>query len=275
VAVFTDVNTIEGTNTFRFGDSTSSLAIGTYIDYSAMGDYSFAGGKGFSSGNKDIQATGQTAFNFSENTTSQTDGLGAQASNCAILGGVDHNIGSTGARSVIIGGNNGDITSPDCAVIAGVDNYISDTQHIKCAIIAGESNRCTGAEDVVSCAIIAGYDNDITCTTTSGDIEYCAIIGGSGNSIVNYPKKAVIIGGNDNNITSTYDNSVVIGGDTINADQSFTTYMENACIQSDKAYYLGMPLTDGSWRFIISGDDLLIQQRESGTYNTKQTISGA
>jgi hypothetical protein len=33
--------------------------------------------------------------------------------------------------------------------------------------------------------------------------------------------------------------------------------------------------TDNSWRFLISGDDLLIQQRESGTWNTKSTISGA
>lgn len=46
-------------------------------------------------------------------------------------------------------------------------------------------------------------------------------------------------------------------------------------IPSAAAYYLGDPATDGSWRFVRSGDDLLIQQREAGTYNTKSTISGA
>jgi hypothetical protein len=44
---------------------------------------------------------------------------------------------------------------------------------------------------------------------------------------------------------------------------------------SGSAYYIGDSATDGTWRFIRSGDDLLIQQRESGTYNTKSTISGA
>lgn len=46
-------------------------------------------------------------------------------------------------------------------------------------------------------------------------------------------------------------------------------------INSSNAFYLGDPTTDGTWRIIRSGDDLLMQQRESGTYNTKQTISGA
>lgn len=46
-------------------------------------------------------------------------------------------------------------------------------------------------------------------------------------------------------------------------------------INSSNAFYLGDPGTDGTWRIIRSGDDLLMQQREAGTYNTKQTISGA
>lgn len=41
------------------------------------------------------------------------------------------------------------------------------------------------------------------------------------------------------------------------------------------AFYLGDPTIDGTWRIIRSGDDLLMQQREAGVYNTKQTISGA
>ena len=41
------------------------------------------------------------------------------------------------------------------------------------------------------------------------------------------------------------------------------------------AFYLGDRNVDGTWRFVRSGDDLLVQQREAGTYNTKTTHSGA
>ncbi len=39
------------------------------------------------------------------------------------------------------------------------------------------------------------------------------------------------------------------------------------------AFYLGDPTTDGTWRIIRSGNDLLSQRRESGFYVTKQTIT--
>lgn len=45
--------------------------------------------------------------------------------------------------------------------------------------------------------------------------------------------------------------------------------------QLQDAFYMGDKATDGTWRFMKSGDDLLIQQREAGSYVTKSTISGA
>ncbi len=39
------------------------------------------------------------------------------------------------------------------------------------------------------------------------------------------------------------------------------------------AHYFGDPTTDGTWKFVRSGNDLLAQRRESGSYVTKQTIS--
>jgi hypothetical protein len=39
------------------------------------------------------------------------------------------------------------------------------------------------------------------------------------------------------------------------------------------AFNLGNPTTDGSWRIVISGVNLLIQKRESGSWVTKQTIT--
>jgi len=37
--------------------------------------------------------------------------------------------------------------------------------------------------------------------------------------------------------------------------------------------YLGDSSTDGSWRMVRSGNDLVFQRRESSTWTTKDTIS--
>lgn len=44
-------------------------------------------------------------------------------------------------------------------------------------------------------------------------------------------------------------------------------------LDSDKATYLGDKDTDGTWRTLRNGDDLIVQRRESGSYITKQTVS--
>lgn len=44
-------------------------------------------------------------------------------------------------------------------------------------------------------------------------------------------------------------------------------------ITSTSSLYLGDSATDGSWRIVRSGNDLVIQRRESGTWTTKSTIS--
>jgi len=47
-----------------------------------------------------------------------------------------------------------------------------------------------------------------------------------------------------------------------------TTYGE---VPSDSYYYIGDPSTNGSWRLAISGNDLVLQRRESGSWTTKET----
>lgn len=44
-------------------------------------------------------------------------------------------------------------------------------------------------------------------------------------------------------------------------------------LDAAEAIYLGDANTDGTWRMIRSGNDLLMQRRESGAYVTKSTIS--
>lgn len=43
-------------------------------------------------------------------------------------------------------------------------------------------------------------------------------------------------------------------------------------LRTDDAFYMGDPTQDGTFKFMKSGNDLLIQRRESGSYVTKTTI---
>lgn len=44
---------------------------------------------------------------------------------------------------------------------------------------------------------------------------------------------------------------------------------------SGGSYFIGDPTTDGTWKFAISGTDLIFQRRESGVYVTKSTITAS
>ncbi len=46
-------------------------------------------------------------------------------------------------------------------------------------------------------------------------------------------------------------------------------------VGADDAVYFGDKTTNDSWRITRSGDDLLVQQREAGSWVTKSTIAGA
>lgn len=50
-----------------------------------------------------------------------------------------------------------------------------------------------------------------------------------------------------------------------------SVYRDGA-IASNQGFYIGDKTTDGSWRFVTSGADLVIQKRESGNWVTKQTL---
>lgn len=60
---------------------------------------------------------------------------------------------------------------------------------------------------------------------------------------------------------------------TVAAANALLSTPINFATASDKAFYLGDPNTNGSWRLVRSGDNLVAERRESGSYVTKQTIS--
>ncbi len=80
------------------------------------------------------------------------------------------------------------------------------------------------------------------------------------------------LGYNTSNYTSFTTNS---GGDlTITpSGGNLTIATADVDLASDKAYYLGAPGTDGTWRIVRSGNHLLMQRREAGSYVTKTTIT--
>lgn len=47
----------------------------------------------------------------------------------------------------------------------------------------------------------------------------------------------------------------------------------NIEVGADQPFYFGNKDTDGSWRIVRSGDDLVIQRLVLGTWMTKSTIS--
>lgn len=47
----------------------------------------------------------------------------------------------------------------------------------------------------------------------------------------------------------------------------------DGAIATDSGFYIGEKTVDGSWRFVTSGANLVIQKRESGVWVTKQTIT--
>lgn len=50
-------------------------------------------------------------------------------------------------------------------------------------------------------------------------------------------------------------------------------WLRNPEVALDGAFYFGDRGTDGSWRLIRSGNDLVVQRRESGTWTTKSTFT--
>jgi len=67
---------------------------------------------------------------------------------------------------------------------------------------------------------------------------------------------------------------LIIGGAGTTQPTSMLDVIGDVEIYSDKAYYLGDPTTNGTWRWIRDGNDLKAQRRESGgSWVTKQTIA--
>lgn len=75
---------------------------------------------------------------------------------------------------------------------------------------------------------------------------------------------------------STAPNQVLFradGGVGINTNAPTSALDVSGDIETDGGFYFGEPTADGTWRIVRSGDNLVIERRESGSWVTKQTIT--
>lgn len=87
-----------------------------------------------------------------------------------------------------------------------------------------------------------------------------------------------------NNVTSGYPSEIIMVKSDGIVIEDYTSYFEDDTfytrniktleftLDASSASYIGDADTDGSWRYMISGDNLVYQRRESGVWETKQTI---
>lgn len=279
-----------GTTNFLRADGTWAVPSGgtpggsdTYVQYNDAN--TFAGESHFAYYHSNALYKG---WNFS---FASTLNYANNAYNSGIFAGNAHTI-SVGMDNVIIGGEGNTLYTRSLSAQGQSGTFAGDTNDlfyaIRSVVIGGDlceiSTTNNGSYKMQSAGIYNSYYSTIKTASTSSHSNQLTIMGSYlcniGNaSNVNGLDRNIIIGSFDSNIATgvsdNFDSVLLLGVSGVTADQSDTAYMENACIQSDRAYYLGMPTVDGSWRFILSGDDLLIQQRESSSWNTKSTISGA
>lgn len=91
-------------------------------------------------------------------------------------------------------------------------------------------------------------------------------------------RKGLAVGTNYFDGETAPDDGAIIEGNVGIGVTSPTEKLEvdgNIQLGASDAVYIGDSSTDGSWRTMQSGDNLITQQRELGVWNTKQTISGA
>ncbi len=113
---------------------------------------------------------------------------------------------------------------------------------------------------------------NLFCVDASADMIGIGLIDPAAILHIQKTSEQLRLGYNASNYTSFTTNS---GGDLAIAPSggNLTVTAADVDIASDKAFYLGNPTTDGSWKIIRSGNNLLMQRREAGSYVTKTTIT--
>jgi len=104
-------------------------------------------------------------------------------------------------------------------------------------------------------------DPNVLEISNAGSGDSISLQGTGTHSINSVSANLELITTTSGNITATTPNAEM---QLINTD---------AVIDSDKAFYFGDSSTNGSWRIVRSGNNLIMERRETGSWVTKQTIT--
>lgn len=191
---------------------------------------------------------------------------------------------NTGGSNTFVGQRSGssNLTGYDNTYVGMFAGYYGTTSYSNTLIGQGSGYNITTGSQNAFLGKNAGYGN----TSGSGNLMAgyeagCYIADGSNpnttttNSIYlgAFTKSSAIAMNNEiaigYQVIGKGSNTVTIGNSNI-TDNYFTGDIETT---STGAFYMGDQNTDGSWRIVRSGNDLVMERRESGVWVTKQTIT--
>jgi hypothetical protein len=141
------------------------------------------------------------------------------------------------------------------------DNFIADGTVRGNQLLASNTNGLTLYDDVADGYLSYGYNSGRS--NTAGHRFYNGIT----TETARISSTGVLTFGADLD-TNLYRSAA----NTLKTDDSFLAAGDMGC-GSDKAFYFGDTGTEGSWRIIRDGNNLVMQRRESSVWTTKQTIS--
>jgi hypothetical protein len=194
------------------GSDHSVLVGGNNNDITSTGDDNFIGGGNANKINTAL-TTSATVVGGASNTTSGDYSFIGGGQLCSIADGADH--------SVIVGGNNNDITG------TGDDCFIGGGNAIQITGNGGQNVAVGGYANTISATgqfnfIGSGWGNDITINAYNAVLvggkdndnaaSYAFLGGGELCSIASGADHSVVVGGYNNDITGTGDDCVISGG---------------------------------------------------------------
>jgi hypothetical protein len=155
-----------------------------------------------------------------------------------ILGGANNQISSNGydfSSNIILGGLGNQLVESTESFIGGSNSSSiqrSSTQPDISAILGSQSSVIYS---YTASVILGGYNNQLKDDSGSGNNNYSAIIGGTGN-VINSSNGAGIIGsviiGGNTNIINNFNRSVILGGSNISATSNDFVYVPSLNINT-------------------------------------------
>jgi hypothetical protein len=229
-------------------------------------------------------------------TGSYNVGIGTFAGNALTTAGDCFAMGyaslltATGGQNIAIGSSSGrSITTGTGNIFIGHSTGNNPSQKIDAqssmaigyATYTSKSNQVVLGNSSTVETVLGRADNNKLLFGVDSDVS----IYYDGTNLIINPKEVgsgamkvagnVIIGNGAAGVdyTLTFDGETNDGVVTWMEDEDCFQFAGDVAVDAAKAFYLGNPTTDGTWRMIRSGNNLLMERRESGAYVTKQTIS--